>query len=90
MGKRSTKTRKVPETRQGSLLEVAPAAPRERPEQRVRFEQGDRSRLFVGAVPLGKYLEEEGLKWVNRLAALMDEFDWRAFCLLYTSDAADE
>jgi len=79
MGKRSTKTHKVPEVRQASLLEVGQSKAPHPVIEGVRFDRGDRARLFVGAVPLQKYLEAEGLKWVLRLASLMDELDWSAF-----------
>lgn len=80
MAKASTRTKKLPEIRQGSLLEVrASPAPAPRTKERVHFENGDRARLFVGAVPLEKFLEAGGLKWVLRLAKLMEELDWTAF-----------
>lgn len=79
MGKRSTKTHKVPEVRQASLLEVGQSQAPHPIIEGVRFDRGDRARLFVGIVPLAKYLEAEGLKWVLRLATLMDELDWSAF-----------
>lgn len=53
--------------------------PQCRDEERVVFDRGNRGRLFVGAVPLGRYLEGEGLEWILRLATLMDELDWSAF-----------
>lgn len=79
MGKRSSKTHRVPEVRQASLLEVGQSSSPHPVIERVRFDMGDRARLFVGAVPLEKYLEAEGLKWVLRLASLMEEVDWSAF-----------
>ena len=45
----------------------------------MRFEKGDRARLYVGAIPLEKYLRDGGLKWVLRLAAVLDELDWKHF-----------
>ena len=81
MAKASTRTKKLPEIRQGSLLAIqASQAPRElRTKERVHFENGDPARLFVGAVPLEKFLQDGGLKWVIRLAKVMEELDWTAF-----------
>lgn len=79
MGKGSTKTHKVPEVRQASLLDVGHSKAPHPIIEGVRFDRGDRARLFVGAVPLEKYLAEEGLKWVLTLASLMDQLDWSAF-----------
>lgn len=79
MGKRSTKTHKVPEVRQASLLDVPEVKVPHSVIGGVRFDRGDRARLFVGTVPLASYLEVEGLRWVLRLASLMDELDWSAF-----------
>lgn len=79
--KRSTRTRKLPEVQQSSLLDVEPsAAPaREGRDESVRFDRGNRARLFIGAIRLEKYLRDDGLKWVLRLAALLDELDWKPF-----------
>ncbi len=76
MGNGSTKTHKVPEVRQASLLDVGHSKAPHPIIEGVRFDRGDRARLFVGAVPLEKYLAEEGLKWVLTLASLMDQLDW--------------
>jgi hypothetical protein len=79
--KGSTKTRKLPEVQQSSLLDVepSPAPAREGRDEPVRFDRGDRARLFIGAVRLEKYLRDDGLKWVLRLAAVLDELSWKAF-----------
>lgn len=62
------------------MLDVEPSETRARQVVvRVRFDEGDRSRLYVGSVPLRGYLEASGLKWVLRLGELMDEMDWVAF-----------
>lgn len=45
----------------------------------VIFEEGDRSRLLVGNLPLREYLVRARLKWVLAMAKLMDELDWSAF-----------
>lgn len=79
MARGSNKTQRVPNVQQASLLSVA-----ESPSQRlavggVLFDRGDRSRLFVGAVPLGDYLAREGLRWVLRLGEVLEEVDWRPF-----------
>jgi transposase len=80
---RSTKTRKVPDVQQGSLLDVAPAKGPHEVINSVRFDQGNRARLFVGATPLEKFLREGSMKWVLRLAALLDELNWSAFEAAY-------
>lgn len=79
MARGSNKTQRVPDVQQASLLTVA-----ESPSQRmavagVLFDCGDRSRLFVGAVPLRDYLARESLRWVLRLAEVLEEVDWKAF-----------
>lgn len=82
MGNRSSKTRKVPDIQQGSLLDLESAVRPKPPHEvinHVRFDQGNRARLFIGAVPLEKYLREGNMKWVLRLAALLDEVNWSAF-----------
>lgn len=82
MGNRSSKTRKVPDIQQGSLLDVESAMRPKPPHEvinHVRFDQGNRARLFIGAVPLEKYLREGNMKWVLRLATLLDEVNWTAF-----------
>jgi len=76
---RSTKTRRVPEVRQASLLDVAPTKTPHAVIKEVRFDQGNRARLYIGATTLEKYLREGNMKWVLRLAALVDELDWSAF-----------
>jgi transposase len=79
MSKRSAKTHKLPDVQQGSLLDV-PESRGPRPViEEVHFEMGDRARLFVGAVPLYKYLKEEGLSWVLRLGEILSEVDWKPF-----------
>jgi transposase len=80
---RSTKTRKVPDVQQGSLLDVAPVKTKHAVINSVRFDQGNRARLFIGATPLERFLREGSMKWVLRLAALLDEFDWSAFEAAY-------
>jgi transposase len=80
---RSTKTRKVPDVQQGSLLDVAPAKAPHPVVNNVRFDQGNRARLYVGAVPLEKFLREGSMKWVLRLAALLEELDWSSFEAAY-------
>lgn len=82
--RRSTKTHRLPEQRQGSLLDLQPvtklgaSAP-----ARVLFEHGDRERLFVGNRPLKQYLKDGRLGWVLRLGELMDELDWSRFEAAY-------
>jgi hypothetical protein len=80
---KSTKTHRVPEVRQASMMDVldAPELSPNKPAavERVRFDVGDRHRLYVGAVPLKKYLEGDGLRWVLGLSSVMDELDWSAF-----------
>lgn len=83
MAKRSTKTHKVPEVRQASLLDVPPSESPHPIIEGVRFDMGDRARLFVGATPLDRYLADEGLKWVLKLASLLEELDWSAFEATY-------
>jgi hypothetical protein len=84
VGKHSTtKTRKVPEVQQASLLDVAPAKPPHPVVNSVRFDQGNRARLFIGATPLEKYLREGNMKWVLKVATLMDEVNWSAFEAAY-------
>lgn len=62
------------------MLDVEPSETRaQQVVVRVRFDEGDRSRLYVGSVSLRRYLETSGLKWVLRLGELMDEMDWAAF-----------
>lgn len=65
-------------------MDCAPSA-RRTSEARggVIFEHGDRARLFVGAVPLKRYLQEARLSWVLRLGELMDELDWSQFEAAY-------
>lgn len=79
---KSTKTHKVPEVRQASMMDVLEApepSPKKPVVERVRFDFGDRERLYVGAVPLKKYLEGDGLRWVLGLSSVMDAVDWSAF-----------
>jgi transposase len=68
-------------------LDTPVATKKRRPEliDRVLFDLGDRGRLFVGTTPLEKYLRDGGLKWVLRLAALLEELDWKAFEASYQS-----
>lgn len=80
---RSTKTRKVPDVQQASLLDVAPDKAPHPVINSVRFDQGNRARLYIGATPLEKFLREGSMKWVLRLAALLDELDWSAFEAAY-------
>lgn len=78
--RRSTKTHRLPEQRQGSLLELEPVAkPAAAVPTRVLFEHGDRDGLFVGNRPLKQYLKDAGLGWVLRVGELMDELDLSAF-----------
>lgn len=79
--KRSTKTRKLPDVQQSSLLDVglSPVPASEICDGPVRFDRGNRARLFVGAVPLERYLRDDGLRWVLRLASVIDELDWKTF-----------
>lgn len=79
MSKRSAKTHKVPEAQQASLLDVPESRSPHPVIEHVRFDMGDRARLFVGAVHLKKYLEDEGLSWVLRLAELLEDVDWKPF-----------
>jgi transposase len=83
--RRSTKTQKVPEMQQGSLLDVAPTKAPHAVCNEVRFDQGDRARLFIGATPLGTFLQEgKGrMRWVLRLAEAVEELDWSAFVRVY-------
>lgn len=61
-------------------MDCAPSAKRtSEARSGVIFEHGDCARLFVGAVPLKRYLQEARLSWVLRLGELMDELDWRQF-----------
>lgn len=85
--KSSTKTKKLPDVRQASLLDAPATEKKRRPEliDRVLFDQGDRARLFIGATPLEKYLRDGGLKWVLRLAELLEELDWKPFEASYQS-----
>ena len=83
MANRSTKTHKVPEVQQASLLDVAPSKVPHPVINSVRFDQGDRARLFIGAVPLERYLREGRMKWVLRLSTLLDGVDWSAFEAAY-------
>src|SRR3989338_5515391 len=83
MGNRSTKTHKVPEVQQASLLDVAPSKVPHPVINSVRFDQGDRARLFIGAVPLERYLREGRMKCVLRLSTLLDGVDWSAFEAAY-------
>lgn len=69
--------------RQASLLDVAPAKAPHAVIKEVRFDQGNRARLYIGATPLERYLREGSMKWVLRLAALVDELDWGAFEAAY-------
>jgi hypothetical protein len=79
MARGRNKTQRVPEMRQSSLLDV-PEAPSQRSVvSAVRFDLGDRGRLFVGGLPLWKYLEKAQLRWVLRLAELLEQLDWSAF-----------
>lgn len=80
MAKTSNKTRRLPDVQQGVLLDIQPSAANAGPELgQIRFDRGNRARLFVGAIPLEKYLRDGGLKWVLRLASLLEELDWKAF-----------
>ena len=75
----SKRTHKVPDVQQASLLEV-PESRTPRPVvERVQFDMGDRARLFVGAVPLERYLKDEDLGWVLKLGELLAELDWKPF-----------
>lgn len=81
--RRPTTTHRLPEIRQAELLAV-PESRSPRPQvERVRFDTGDRARLFVGPVALDKYLTTEGLSWVLQLAALLEELDWTSFEATY-------
>jgi transposase len=80
---KSTKTHRVPEVRQASLLEVPESRSPHPVIETVRFDMGDRARLFVGTVALDKYLEAEGLSWVLKLASLLGELDWKPFETAY-------
>jgi transposase len=80
---KSTKTHRVPEVRQASLLEVPESRSPHPVIETVRFDMGDRARLFVGTVALDKYLEAEGLSWVLKLATLLGELDWKPFETAY-------
>lgn len=80
---KSTKTHRLPEVRQASLLDVPESRSPHPVIETVRFDMGDRRRLFVGTVALDKYLEAEGLNWVLKLAALLEELDWKPFETAY-------
>jgi transposase len=83
MARGSNKTQRVPDVQQGSLLTV-PESPQQRTAVAgVLFDCGDRSRLFVGTVPLNDYLAREGLRWVLHLAKVMEEVDWKPFEAAY-------
>lgn len=77
----STKTHRLPELRQGSLLDLesVPKAAVTTAPTRVLFEHGNREALFVGSRPLKQYLKDARLGWVLRLGELMDELDWTGF-----------
>lgn len=86
MGNRSTKTQKVPDVQQGSLLDVESAMRPRQPHEvinHVRFDQGNRTRLFIGSLSLEKYLGEGRMKWVLKLALLLDEVNWKPFEAAY-------
>lgn len=85
MKRRTTKTQRLPDLRQGALLEVAPStkggevsAPKA-----VVFEEGDSERLYVGNVPLRKFLEDGPERWVLRLGDLLGGMDWARFEAAY-------
>lgn len=83
--RRSTRTQRLLQSRQGTLLDFEPVtkAPVSAPT-RVVFEHGDRAELFVGSKPLQQFLKDSGLGWVLRFGELMDdELDWTAFEAAY-------
>jgi hypothetical protein len=90
MSRRKNKTGRVPDVQQGSLLDVAPGAAVKRHDVRegVKFDVGDRTRLFVGQVPLKDFLTKSGLSWVLKLAAVLDGVDAKSFELSY--EAVDD
>ena len=79
MKRRTNKTQRLPDLRQASLLEVAESPSPRQLANSVRFDLGDRGRLFVGGMPLWKYLENAGLRWVLRLAEVLEQLDWTSF-----------
>lgn len=97
MGKgtrRKSLTGRLPDGAQRALgLEVGPAPVAEAPgaragaleaAARVRFETGRRAGLWVGDVPLSRYLEEGGFGWVVRLVDFLEtEVDFGGFEAAY-------
>jgi len=84
--RKRSKTGRLPDTAQQGLgLEVQEAAgPRTEPEGRVRFEEGERRGLWVGDMPLARYLEEAQLGWVVRMVDfLAKEVDFGGFEAAY-------
>jgi transposase len=83
----STRSRKLTDTEQGLLVfgpeEVSARAPQPEPPGEVRFEQGQRQRLYVGEVPLRQYLEQNGQGWVVRLTQALEQMDFSDFTVRY-------
>jgi transposase len=49
----------------------------------VAFHEGNPSRLFVGDVPLDKYLEQNGLGYLLRLSGFLQDYDFSVFKKAY-------
>ncbi len=83
----STRSRKLSDTEQGRLAlgeeEVSVREPQPEPAGEVRFEQGQRQRLYVGEVPLRQYLEENGLGWVVRMTQTLEQLEFSDFTRRY-------
>jgi len=75
----------LPDLRQGALLEVTPSTKVDEVSapKAVVFEEGDSARLYVGNVPLWKYLEDGPERWVLRLGQLLEGLDWARFEAAY-------
>jgi transposase len=80
------RTGRLVETAQGSFgfeESEAPSSP-EVAEGPVRFERGQRQRLFIGDTPLPRYLESVGQGWVAQLVHfLQEEVDFAPFEAAY-------
>jgi len=82
--------RNLPETEQRSFSFVEFMSEQEgRPGAEDRktppnFHNPDPERIFLGDVPLRKYLHQNGLAWVIRLRELISQSDWVPFMGAYT------
>jgi len=85
-------SRNLPETEQPSLLFTEPIPEQgERPGQQQRkspgsFQDPDPEHIFVGEVPLRKYLEQNDFGWVVRLRALISQSDFSGFLQVYDAN----